>query len=445
MAKSISQLVNFKYKNKAIDNLGFCISLILISVIILSISSLLFIGLSTNDNLLSIGDIFRILRFTLLQSLLSVCLSVLLGVHVAQILVSLQSQKFKSYFLSLSSVAFVIPTVVAGIGIIKVWGGNGLISYFEFILGSDQNIINLYGLLGILLAHIFFNAPLFVRIFYSCFDAIPDSYLKNAEQLNIKGFNYFLLLEWPSIRHIFPLLFGVVFLQCFSSFSLILMLGGGPSSSTLEVAIYTAVRYDFDLNSAAILAFIQLVICLIVLIILDFFQNNKISHIQIKTTFPYKRWVQNKSFRKIFSNIFGLILYSLLIFLPLLMLIISGLNFKIINILSNSKIYFIFFNSIIISLISTFITVAISWFIAEARTNIIIQHELDYVQSIKLKFYNISILLYLAVPAIVLGTGLFVLFKGFLSYSYFPFLMLFFSNVMLCLPFSVNITQSKSI
>ena len=445
MAKSISQPVTYKYKNKAIDNLGFCISLILISVIILSISSLLFFGFGNKDNYLSTGDIFGILRFTFLQSLLSVFLSAYLGIYVAQILVSIQSQRFKSYFLSLSSVAFVIPTVVAGIGIIKVWGGNGLISYFEFILGSDQNFINFYGLLGILLAHIFFNAPLFVRVFYSCFGAIPDNYLKNADQLNIKGFNYFLLLEWPSIRHIFPLLFGVVFLQCFSSFSLILMLGGGPSSSTLEVAIYTAVRYDFDLNSAAILAFIQLAICLIVLIVLDFFQNSKISHIQIKTTYTYKRWVQNKSFRKIFSNIFGMILYSLLIFLPLLMLIISGLNFEIINILSNAKIYFIFFYSITISLISTFITVVISWFIAEARTNIIIQNELDYVQFFKLKFYNISILLYLAVPAIVLGTGLFVLFKGFLSYSYFPFLILIFSNVMLCLPFSVNIIQSKSI
>ena len=445
MAKSISQPVTYKYKNKAIDNLGFCISLILISVIILSISSLFFFGFGNKDNYLSTGDIFGILRFTFLQSLLSVFLSAILGIYVAQILVSIQSQRFKSYFLSLSSVAFVIPTVVAGIGIIKVWGGNGLISYFEFILGSDQNFINFYGLLGILLAHIFFNAPLFVRVFYSCFGAIPDNYLKNAEQLNIKGFNYFLLLEWPAIRHIIPLMFGVVFLQCFSSFSLVLMLGGGPSSSTLEVAIYTAVRYDFDLNSAAILAFIQLVICLIVLIILDFFQNNKISHIQIKTAFPYKRWVQNKSYRKIFSNIFGLILYSLLIFLPLLMLIISGFNFEIINILSNAKIYFIFFYSITISLISTFITVVISWFIAEARTNIIIQNELDYGQIFKLKFYNISILLYLAVPAIVLGTGLFVLFKGFLSYSYFPFLILIFSNVMLCLPFSVNIIQSKSI
>ncbi len=445
MAKSVSQLVTYKYKNKTIDHLGFCISLILISVIVLAVSSLFFIGLSSKDDFLSTGDIFGILRFTLLQSFLSVFLSALLGIYVAQILVSFQSQKFKSYFLSLSSVAFVIPTVVAGIGIIKVWGGNGLISYFEFILGSDQNIINLYGLLGILLAHIFFNAPLFVRIFYSCFEAIPDSYLKNAEQLNIKGFNYFFLLEWPSIRHIFPLLFGVVFLQCFSSFSLILMLGGGPSSSTLEVAIYTAVRYDFDLNSAAILAFIQLVICLIVLIILDFFQNNKISHVQIKTTIFFRRWVQNKSFRTIFSNIFGMILYSFLVFFPLLMLIISGINVEIISILSNAKIYFIFFNSIIISLISTFITVLISWFIAEARTNIIIQNELDYAQFFKLKFYNISILLYLAVPAIVLGTGLFVLFKGVLSYSYFPFLILVFSNVMLCLPFSVNIIQSKSI
>ena len=300
MAKSISQLVTYKYKNKTIDNLGFCISFILISVIILSISSLLFIGLGNKDNFFSVGDVFGILRFTLLQSLLSVTLSALLGIYVAKILVNLESQKFKSYFLSLSSVAFVIPTVVAGIGIIKVWGGNGLISYFELIIGSSQNIINFYGLLGILLAHIFFNAPLFVRIFYSCFDAIPDSYLKNAEQLDIKGFNYFLLLEWPSIKHIFPLLFGVVFLQCFSSFSLILMLGGGPSSSTFEVAIYTAVRYDFDLNSAAILAFIQLIICLIVLIVVDYFQNNKISHVQIKTTFLEKRWVKSKNYRQIF-------------------------------------------------------------------------------------------------------------------------------------------------
>ena len=172
MAKSVSQLVTYKYKNKTIDHLGFCISLILISVIILAVSSLFFIGLSSKDDFLSTGDIFGILRFTLLQSFLSVFLSALLGIYVAQILVSFQSQKFKSYFLSLSSVAFVIPTVVAGIGIIKVWGGNGLFSYFEFILGADQNFINFYGLLGILLAHIFFNAPLFVRVFYSCFGAI---------------------------------------------------------------------------------------------------------------------------------------------------------------------------------------------------------------------------------------------------------------------------------
>ena len=61
------------------------------------------------------------------------------------------------------------------------------------------------------------------------------------------------------------------------------------------------------------------------------------------------------------------------------------------------------------------------------------------------KFINLSIMLYLAVPAIVLGTGLFILLKGFVSYNYFPILILVFSNVMLCLPFSVNILQSHSI
>ena len=40
-----------------------------------------------------------------------------------------------------------------------------------------------------------------------------------------------------------PVLFGLIFLLCFSSFSLVLMLGGGPKVSTLEVAIYTSLRF----------------------------------------------------------------------------------------------------------------------------------------------------------------------------------------------------------
>ena len=444
MAKSFST-ITFKYQNKVIDNLGLSVTLFLILLIIGSISSLLMSGLGDFNSFLTNKEIFAIVQFTLIQSILSVLFSLLLGIFVAKILVSIKSRTLRNFILSFSSVAFVIPTVVAGIGIIKVWGGNGLLNYIEFVFGFDDKELVVFGLFGILLAHVFFNAPLFLRVFYSCLDSIPENYLKNSMQYNLKGFYYFKLIEWPFIKQIIPLLCGIVFLQCFTSFSLILMLGGGPSASTLEVAIYTAVRYDFDLNSAAKLATIQLCICLIILIILDSFQKNKISNIQIKTTTNKYQTPKRNSFLNHLSSILWLFIYFIFVFSPLVLLIIAGINSELISVLKNQKTINVFFNSISIALCSSFLSVLVSWFICEARTNLIIRNELGHNKILLLKFYNFSILMYLAVPSIVMGTGLFIILKGFLSYSYFPVLILIFSNVMLCLPFTVNIIQSKSI
>ena len=49
----------------------------------------------------------------------------------------------------------------------------------------------------------------------------------------------------------------LVFLLCMTSFAVALTLGGGPRATTLELAIYQAVRFDFDLGRAAWLALIQ--------------------------------------------------------------------------------------------------------------------------------------------------------------------------------------------
>ena len=444
MAKSFDT-ITFKYQNKVIDNLGFSITLILILIVIGSILSLLMSGFGHSTSFLSNREIFEIVKFTIIQSTISVLISLFLGVFVAKILISIKSRSLKIIFLSFSSVAFVIPTVVAGIGIIKVWGGNGLLNYIEFIFGFGDKELVVFGLFGILLAHVFFNAPLFLRVFYSCLDSIPENYLKNSMQFNLKGFYFFKLIEWPFIKQIIPLLCGIVFLQCFTSFSLILMLGGGPSASTLEVAIYTAVRYDFDLNSAAKLATIQLLICLIILIILDIFQKNDFSNIQVKTIANNGQTPKRKSFLNHFFTIILLSVYFIIVFSPLVLLIIAGVNSELISILKNQKIINVFFNSISIALCSSFLSVLVSWFICEARTNLIIKNKFGNNRILLLKFYNFSILMYLAVPAIVMGTGLFIILKGFLSYSYFPVLILIFSNVMLCLPFTVNIIQSKSI
>ena len=59
------------------------------------------------------------------------------------------------------------------------------------------------------------------------------------------------LLERPMLRRIAPGAFAVIFVICLSSFAIALTLGGGPRATTVELAIYQAVRFDFDLARAA--------------------------------------------------------------------------------------------------------------------------------------------------------------------------------------------------
>ena len=51
---------------------------------------------------------------------------------------------------------------------------------------------------------------------------------------------------------------------CFTSFAIVLTLGGGPRASTLEVAIFQAIRFDADLPRAGLLALVELGLCLAV-------------------------------------------------------------------------------------------------------------------------------------------------------------------------------------
>ncbi|TIW01612.1 MAG: thiamine/thiamine pyrophosphate ABC transporter permease ThiP, partial [Mesorhizobium sp.] len=63
----------------------------------------------------------------------------------------------------------------------------------------------------------------------------------------------FRLLEWPVLRAAMPGVAGLVFMLCITSFTIVLTLGGGPAATTLEVAIYQALRFDFDPARAVVL------------------------------------------------------------------------------------------------------------------------------------------------------------------------------------------------
>ena len=63
------------------------------------------------------------------------------------------------------------------------------------------------------------------------------------------------------LRATAPGAFLVIFLICTTSFAVALTLGGGPRATTVELAIYQAFRFDFDLSRAAMLGAVQVLIC----------------------------------------------------------------------------------------------------------------------------------------------------------------------------------------
>ena len=149
-----------------------------------------------------------------------------------------------------------MPTTVAATGLIGVWGQKGFISSSLQYLGFD-GLPPIYGLQAVLLAHVFFNAPLMLRVLTGALVGVPPAQWRQAAQWGLSGWERFRLIEWPAMRRVVPGLLALVFLICFTSFSLILMLGGGPAVTTLEVSIYTALRFDFDMQQAAKLAILR--------------------------------------------------------------------------------------------------------------------------------------------------------------------------------------------
>lgn len=192
----------------------------------------------------------RVIAFTLWQALLSTAISAALGVAAAFALARRQFRG-RAMLVGLLALPMALPAIVVVLGIIGIFGAQGPLA----------NIIPLYGLTGILLAHVFFNAPLVARLALSALTTIPPEQLRLAAQLGFSGSAHLRHVDWPALRQALPGALLLVFLLCTASFTIVLTLGGGPQATTLEVAIYQALRSDFDPARATLLALVQIALC----------------------------------------------------------------------------------------------------------------------------------------------------------------------------------------
>ena len=200
------------------------------------------------------------IRFTVIQALLSAILSVVLAIPVAR---ALARQRFRGRGLvvALMGAPFLLPVIVAVLGLLAVFGRNGWVNHGLAFLGLPT--IEIYGLHGVVLAHVFFNLPLAVRLLLQAWLAIPSERFRLAQSLGFSASDMRRHFEGPMLRMTAPGIFLVIFLICTTSFAVALTLGGGPRATTVELAIYQAFRFDFDLGRAALLGLVQVAICAI--------------------------------------------------------------------------------------------------------------------------------------------------------------------------------------
>ncbi len=243
--------------------------LLLVGLIIISACG----GLVFHAGMLPLGEVLQsaytwsIIRFTLWQASLSTALSIAFAIPLARALHRRPHFWGRRWLVQLTSLSLVVPTMVAILGMVAVHGRNGWVNDLLVFMGFARQDY-LYGLSGILMTHVFFNLPLATRLMLNGLADIPSHQWKLASLHGFRDWDVFRLVEWSILRAQIPGIAGIVFLLCFTSFAIVLSLGGGPATSTLEVAIYQALRFEFDLPQAAALSLIQVLLCGVLAVVL---------------------------------------------------------------------------------------------------------------------------------------------------------------------------------
>jgi thiamine transport system permease protein len=173
----------------------------------------------------------------------------------------------------------------------------------------------LYSFKAIILAHGFYNFPVAFRIISGSWETIPRSNYDSAELLGGRGFTLFRTVTLP---YSLPALLSsavLIFLYCFGSFAIILVLGGGPRFTTIEVEMYNLMRVNLDLGKAGALGFLSTLFSLI-LLYLHMVARERSTREEKREVLPARCLSGEGAIVKFFSA-FYLILMAAIVILPL--------------------------------------------------------------------------------------------------------------------------------
>lgn len=190
--------------------------------------------------------------FTLWQATLSTLLTVLIALPGAYVFARFDFPG-RRLIGALAFVPFVLPTVVVAAAFLALLGSRS-----PFGIRLDHTIF------AILAAHVFYNYAVVLRVVGGVWSHIDPRLEDAARVLGASRWQAFRRVTLPLLRPAIASAASIVFLFTFTSFGVILILGGSQFS-TLEVEIYRQTAELLDLRTAAVLSLLQMAALVLVL------------------------------------------------------------------------------------------------------------------------------------------------------------------------------------
>ena len=184
------------------------------------------------------------LLWSLAQAAITCALAALVGLPMGWVLARLDFAG-RRWMLRLLMLPFVVPTLVAALGVLALLGPSG---WLQAAGGPDLQgsaVLLIYG-------NLFFNLCIVVRSTVEGLEQVSASRVAAARTLGATAWRAFWRVEWPALLPWLASALCLVFLYCLSGFGLALILGG-QAWGTAEVEIYTLVAHELQLGQASVL------------------------------------------------------------------------------------------------------------------------------------------------------------------------------------------------
>lgn len=224
---------------------------------------------------------YKIFAITFSQAILSTLVSLIIGIPIGYFF-GKYDFKGRKLLLTFFTVPFVLPSVLVGMG-------------FLSIFGEPQS----YGtqLILIVLAHAFYNIPLFVHFISAYYRNFDGDIIEAAKTSGSKNFHILFRVYLPLF--LVPILSASIltFVLCFLSFGIIIILG---DFKTIETQIFSEYGSG-ETNLAAALALVQLLVILSIVLFYLLYIRKQIQKEKTITTggihgepFDFKKFFKKK-------------------------------------------------------------------------------------------------------------------------------------------------------